>query len=185
MQNLENQLPEIKMEILLQMEYVDMLEACIINKEFNKICHEDALWHRMIKRDFPFYPSNGKMARKSYEYWYHVFDDFTLLTVTKLIIYRTKKNNVEKVYQDVFNILVDYINQTKSMTFEGTEERKNKENQLDLEIFTKIFTVLDVPFKFDPSFYTLVPRELFDNTDQNKWQFLNKISIRLIIECFI
>ncbi len=179
---------EQKMEILLRMTYVDMLEACLTNKEFNDICHEDVLWHRMNDRDFPF---SLNKTRKGYDHWYRVFDKFTLCVVTSLIIYRTKKNNIEKVYQDVFNLLIDYINQYHKLNLIN-KEFGNEDNQLDLEIFTKIFKSLNVPF--DESFFYIL--SVFDGPlapvedgplvpifDKNNWEFLIKISYDLVIKC--
>lgn len=127
----------------------------------------------MIKRDFPFYHFDKAFARKSYEHWYNFFDDYTLRIVKTLIVYRTKKNNLEKIYQDVFNLLVIY--NTEAMNIEGIQERRNAYNNLNYEIFTKIFKTLDVPFKFDEKFYNTYPIEFIANTDKNKWQFLKQV----------
>ena len=153
-----------QLETLLQMEYVDMLELCIKDQALIQICCGDTLWQRMFIRDFPFY--RGDRTRKNYEKVYYLFDDFTLRVVKKLIIYHTKKPKLEKAYQDVFDLLLNYF---KQMII--GEDR----NILDLKIFTGICQTLNVPFQFNETFYHLCKKDLVENTDENKWQFFKLV----------
>lgn len=173
---LGNQLSDIKMEILLQLKYPDMLFACKTNKDFNKICNQDALWNRMIEKDFPFYPSDKKHARKSYEHWYQFFDEHTTRIIAGFIIYKTKYINFQEIYEAIFKILVNSIEENyEIMNIEDEDEQRKAHHTMDKNIFTKIFKLLTVPFKYEDKFSKLPPRILINSDDQNKWQYLSLI----------
>ena len=179
---LSNQPSDIKMEILLQLKYPDMLIACNTNKEFNQICNQDMLWNRMIERDFPFYPSDDKDARKSYEHWYKFFDAHTTRIIGGFIIYKTKYINLQDVYEAIFKILVDYIDENNEvMDIEDKEEERKAYEKMIFNMYTKIFKILTVPIKFEERFLKLRPRLLINSTDENMWQYLSQIEYDMMM----
>lgn len=50
--SLTTHLPEITSQILLNLDYDELMNACRINKDFNKVCHDDYFWKLKIEHDF-------------------------------------------------------------------------------------------------------------------------------------
>lgn len=175
--DLTHQPKDIKMEVLLNLKYPDMLVFCQSDESFNNICKENNLWNKMIERDFPFYPSDEHKAKESYEYWYKFFDQFVLRIISTYVVYRTKYTNLQTVYEGIFKLLVNYIEKNNIMMEMETTMLKRDEyiDEVEMNMFLEIFKILGVPITFDKSFIHLIPRTLIENTDKSKWANLKQI----------
>lgn len=100
---------DITMEILSFLEYPDILEVQYLNKEFYRLCNSVIFWTKFIELDFPSAFSDNPGNQKRYGKWYHCFDKYTLMIISEFILLRTKFNNLQQVYNNIFRILVNYI----------------------------------------------------------------------------
>jgi hypothetical protein len=54
--NLANLPSEVALQILLELEYPDLLRACHVNLHFRSICQDDYFWHVKTNLDYPNHP---------------------------------------------------------------------------------------------------------------------------------
>lgn len=99
-------LPEIQYEILLKLEYHDILQYCAANKT---LC-DNTLWQLLINRDYPQWSNKtNKNAKLLYEKIVDFFDKETTSIISRFIIYKTKYVNFQKVYNGIHDLLVNYL----------------------------------------------------------------------------
>lgn len=149
-------LDDINIQFMLNLTYPDLLVYCQTDKHIHNLCQKNDLWNKLIARDFPFYPDDEPKAQKSYEHWYKFFDKYTLDIIAAFITYRKKYIDLQKSYNEIFSILVRYIeenNISMGMDKDGHEYIKNVEQKL----YKEIFDSLGVSIKIEKNFSSMTP----------------------------
>jgi hypothetical protein len=167
---------DIKMNFLLQLSYPDLINACQTNKQYYSLCQDNYLWNKLIERDFPFYPSDKLYAKKSYEHWYNYFDKTTLKIISDFIIYRKYYNNLQITYEQIFNLLVNYIIENNNMMAKEIQKEADAyDDEFNFRILNQIFNALGIPMESDMSFVKIVPSLKIKNNAKSLWAHLKLI----------
>ena len=94
------ELDDIKLEILLTLDYQHIMLMCQTNKEFYHYCDKHDLWKKLLERDFPFMEVKNNF-RKTYEYVY-----VEIMKLIKMIL-NEHQYCVSYEYMDMDQIFVD------------------------------------------------------------------------------
>ena len=115
---MENLPDELKIEILLDVGYPDLLELCRTNVNFSNICHDELLWKRLNEQDFPGYePTPGSTWRQLYEgLWreQHRINAFAQRFLRQYLMTQPRYARVDLMAQDITKLLNNFIENHRS-----------------------------------------------------------------------
>lgn len=169
---------DIKIEILSQFTYPDLLVFIKNNKDYEHICNKNELWNKLIERDFNFYPSDGLYAKESYEHWYKYFNEYVLKIIGSFIIYRTGYNDLQQVYEKIFHLLVEYvIENNNAFDRESEEEIDSYLSSTQYRIYHEIFETLSIPINKDIGLVKLIPRSFMIDPADDKSRYAKLLDI--------
>jgi hypothetical protein len=98
---------DVKLQILLQASYPDIVNLCAVDQSYNKVCNKNVLWEQLIQRDFPFMPIVS--PKQDYIKAYTLFNNYTLYTIKELLDHHVLYSNLQDLYDEVFDTLVVFI----------------------------------------------------------------------------
>lgn len=160
-------------EILLQLDYSEILTACQINKQYERVCHQQTFWIKLLLRDFDYDYSNqynnyDKTAETTYRLFYQLIDRYVLEIISQYIRFRTRYTNLQHVYKELFKQLVDFTYQDFDWDQDGEFEKFRHQH------LTIIFNILQIPISDNDKIIHLPPRHRGAlNTNQQKWEYMS------------
>lgn len=111
-----NIITDSKLEILLSLDYKDIMQLCSIDKEYYRYCNNDDIYKKLLERDFPFVIKSLKVLneinmtyRKFYEKLYRY-----IMNIVKIItdVYKYQMGmyeymDIDKINNNLYYILID------------------------------------------------------------------------------
>ena len=177
-----NKLPEdITTDILLKLQYNDIVEFCNTHTTSAKICKDQKFWQKLVLRDFPHVVPNNvnfnKNARQLYITLTHFFDKYTNEIIAGLITYKHGYLNLGEVYQDVFELLIEWFDKLFAIDFDKDDD-DYLQIQLDLDTFPTLLQIFNISTT-QPIDESMLKIQNYDvvgkprNSDRDKYAFIS------------
>jgi hypothetical protein len=179
-ENIENINKDVIYEIILKLDYPDIIHYCNTNNIYKSTC-DTRLWQLLIARDFPFLPDDDLESRNMYETFFNFYDKWTTIIMSKFIIYKTKYINMQNVYKQIFTTLIKY--KTLYNEIDLKEDGDNNyilQNTLALQTFYQLFDILTIPINkvFKPHVIN-PPSDLSKKDDRDKIKYISSLFYKM------
>jgi hypothetical protein len=175
---METSTNDVKIKILLKLDYFDILLLTSVNKDYRRIHDGNDLFQLMLKRDYNItWDDEDAIMSEVYKSMFMFYDKWTLKIVCSFIEYKTKYRNIMVVYKEIKRIIIEYQKNVYEIDWE--EDEKNyygRSRELDLRTYYLIFDVLSVDINKNLMINDIrPPRALYRYSDVDKMSYMASI----------
>lgn len=99
---------DINRQLILTLNYEDILNLCKTDKNWRKVCQQEETWKLLFNRDFPGIPQTTNFHFR-YQYFYDKVNRTTNDIMKKYKFTENRYTNTKNMKDDIFQLIKDFI----------------------------------------------------------------------------
>lgn len=106
---METSTDDVKTEIILKLDYFDILSLISVNKDYRRLYCDNTLFQLILERDYNItWGDKDMIVSEVYKSMFMFYDKWTAKILGSFIEYKTKYLNIMAVYKEIKRIIIEY-----------------------------------------------------------------------------